>query len=344
MISWFIVFIALLLSGLWAGMFLKQIKSGLVHTALEDHFTWGLYVQGFFFFSALAGGILVFMGVATLFEVTSIRPLAEIGSAVALGCLAAAGLLLGSDLGKPFRGFKILTGNNFASPLTWDFYMLSMCGVLDLLFLVGLIPSKGPMAIAWAVLCLVATLGYVMVHTLFFLSRVGAGFRSQPFLGLDTLAQSLWGGMALMNLIALASGLTISHIGKVLLALSCLTLIPLAGSHIASLSIKSREMEQKNIIILDASILVVLALILMVAPESKGLMAVMSVLILVAVFLEKSHLMKHYQLKPTLPLPYSRYEDAPEYSPTASEWVLALGSVGVCVFFSGLIINLKALL
>jgi Ni/Fe-hydrogenase subunit HybB-like protein len=101
-------------------------------------------------------------------------------------------------------------------------------------------------------------------------------------------------------------------------------------------------MEQKNIIILDALILVVLALILMVAPESKGLMAVTSVLILVAVFLEKSHLMKHYQLKPTLPLPYSRYEDAPKYSPTASEWVLALGSVGVCVFFSGLIINLKA--
>jgi dimethyl sulfoxide reductase membrane subunit len=344
MISWFIVVIALLLSGLWAGMFLKQLKSGLVHTALEDHFTWGLYVQGFFFFSALAGGILIFMGVATLFEVTAIRPLAEIGSAVALGCLAAAGLLLGSDLGKPFRGFKILTGNNFASPLTWDFYMLSVCGVLDLLFLIGLIPTNGPMAIAWAVLCLLATFGYVMVHTLFFLSRVGAGFRSQPFLGLDTLAQSLWGGMALVNLIGLASGLAISHVGKLLLALSCLSLIPLVGSHIASLSIKSREMEQKKIILLDAFILVLLTFILMVAPESKGLLAVMSVLILVAVFLEKSHLMRQYQVKPTLPLPYSRYEDAPEYSPTASEWVLAFGSVGVCVFFSALIINLKALL
>ena len=344
MISWFILFPALLLSGLWAGVFLKQLRSGLVHTALEDHFTWGLYVQGFFFFSAVAGGILVFMAVATLFELTSTRPLVEIGSAVALGCLAAAGLLLGSDLGKPFRGFKILTGNNFASPLTWDFYMLSVCGVLDVLFLSGWIPHEGPVATAWAVLCLLATLGYVMVHTLFFLSRVGAGFRSQPFLGLDTLSQSLWGGMALMNLIALASGLTIPHIGKLLLALSCLTLIPLAGAHIASLSVKTKEMEQKKIILLDASILVVLACILMVAPQSEGPLAVMSVLILVAVFLEKSHLMRRYQLKPTLPLPYSRYEDVPDYSPTASEWLLALGSVGVCVFFSGLVINLKAIL
>jgi Ni/Fe-hydrogenase subunit HybB-like protein len=103
-------------------------------------------------------------------------------------------------------------------------------------------------------------------------------------------------------------------------------------------------MEQKRIIILDAIILVVLTFILVVAPESTGLLAAVSVLILVAVFLEKSHLMKQYQVKPTLPLPYSRYEDAPEYSPTASEWVLALGSAGICVFLSGLIINLKALL
>jgi uncharacterized membrane protein YfhO len=148
--------------------------------------------------------------------------------------------------------------------------------------------------------------------------------------------------MALMNLIALASGLTISHIGKLLLALSCLTLIPLAGSHIASLSIKSREMEQKKIIILDAFILVVLALILMAVPESKGLMAVMSVLILVAVFLE-NHLMKHYQLKPHCPCPTAVMRTR-RNTPHGGRGVLAFGSVGVCVFFSGLIINLKALL
>ena len=229
MISWFIVFIALLFSGLWAVMFLKQIKSGLVHTALDDHFTWGLYVQGFFFFSALAGGVLVFMAVATLFEMTSIRPLAEIGSAVALGCLAAAGLLLGSDLGKPFRGLKILTGEQFRIP--------SHLGLLHALRVRG----AGPPLPGWpdpvqrvgrdrlAALCLLATLGYVMVDTLFCLSRVGAGFRSQPFLGRTLLPRVSGGGLALMNLIALASGLTISHIGKLLLALSCLLLYLLQG-------------------------------------------------------------------------------------------------------------------
>jgi molybdopterin-containing oxidoreductase family membrane subunit len=343
MVSWFIVLLSLLLSALWAVVFLKQLKRGLTHTALQDHFAWGLYVQGFFFFSALAGGILIFMAVATLFELTAVRPLVEVGAAVSLGCLAAAGLLLGSDLGKPFRGLRILVGNNLASPLTWDFYMLSLCGVLDLIFFAGLIPQKGALATLWSLLCLLAALGYVMIHTLFFLSRVGAGFRSQPFLGLETLTQSMWGGMALMNLIALASGISLQMMGNLLLALTALALIPLVGAYIASLTLKSKELKQKKIIILDSLILLVLILTLLFAPESKGLLALISIGVLAAVFLDKVHLMKHYQAHPTLPLPYSRYEEVPDYAPTLSEWILTLGSVGICVFLSTLFINLKAM-
>jgi dimethyl sulfoxide reductase membrane subunit len=343
MVSWLIVLPALLLSALWAVMFVRQMKKGLVHTDLNDHFSWGLYVQGFFFFSALAGGILLFIAVVTLFEMKALRPLAEIGAAVSLGCLVSAALLLGSDLGKPFRGVKILTGNNFASPLTWDFYMLTLCGLLVLLFFAGFIPEAGAVTMVWSLLCLLAALGYLMIHTLFFLSRVGAGFRSQPFLGLDTLAQSMWGGMALMSLVASASGIAVWSMGRVLLILTALVLIPLLGAHIASLSLKSKALEQKKIVALDGLILAVLALILAFVPENKLLLAAVSIVILAAVFLEKSHLVKQYQVKPTLPLPYSRYEGDADYSPTSSEWLLGLGSLGVCVFFSTLILNLKAL-
>ncbi len=109
--SWIVFVLALLLSAVWGIMFLRQMKTGLTTTALDDKFTWGLYVQGFFFFSALAGGILIFIAVVMLFEIQALRPLVDIGAAVAFGCLAAAGLLLGSDLGKPFRGMKILSGH-----------------------------------------------------------------------------------------------------------------------------------------------------------------------------------------------------------------------------------------
>ena len=131
---------------------------------------------------------------------------------------------------------------------------------------------------------------------------------------------------------------------KILLALSALTLIPLVGGEVASRSLKSRHLEQKKAILLDGFILVVLALVVIGAPEGKVLLGAVSILILIAVFLEKSHLMRVYQVKPTLPLPYARYEETPQYSPTAGEWVLALGSVGVCVFSSTLIINLRTLI
>ena len=340
--SWIVFIIALLLSILWGIMFLRQLKSGLTGTALDDKFTWGLYVQGFFFFSAIAGGILIFIAVAILFEVEILAPLVEIGAAVSLSCLAAAGLLLGSDLGKPFRGMKILSGNNFASPMTWDFYMLSICALLNILFLLGLVPAKGAVTTIWSILCLMAALGFVMIHTLFFLSRVGAGFRSQPFLGLDTLAQSLWGGMALIHLVALSSGMQPLYLVKVLLILTVLVLVPLIGGHIAFLSNKRKGFDQKKILGLDLLILIILVLILAFAPENALLLTIASLLILFAVFLEKSHLMRQYQIKPTLPLPYSRYEEVPDYAPTSSEWVLALGSAGVCVLLSSVIIYLKA--
>jgi len=166
MISWIILIGALLLSIIWGVMFLRQLRSGLAATALDDKFTWGLYVQGFFYFSALAGGLLIFIAIATLFEIGSLGLVVEACAAVSFSCLVAAGLLLGSDLGKPFRGMKILTGKNFTSPLTWDFYLLGACAVLNLVFLLGWIPGHGPVARVWAVLCLIAALGYVMIHTL----------------------------------------------------------------------------------------------------------------------------------------------------------------------------------
>ena len=338
---WIVVLPALILSIVWAIMFLRQLKGGLSTTALDDKFTWGLYVQGFFYFSALAGGILMFISVNTLFHVKTLQPLLEVGAAVSFSCLVAAGLLLGSDLGKPFRGIMILTGKNFASPLTWDFYMISLCGILNFIFLAGLVPKSGAISAIWAVLCLAAALGFVMIHTLFFLSRVGAGFRSQPFLGLDTLAQSLWGGMALMTLIALTSGVKPLYMGRILLILTVFTLVPLAGGYISNLSNKRKGMNQKKVLALDVLILAVLLVNEILAPQSAFLLAVGSLLILFAVYFEKSHLMREYQIRPTLPLPYSRYDEIPDYSPTASEWVLAIGSLGVCVFLSSVIHYLR---
>ena len=336
--------IALLLAIMWGVLFIKQVAGGLTNTALDDKFTWGLYVQGFFYFSALAGGILIFIAVVTLFDLKALRPLAEVGSAVSLGCLAASGLMLGSDLGKPLRMLKIITGKNFTSPLTWDFFTLSFCGILNLIFLSGFISGSENISMIWSVLCLIAALGFIMIHTLFFLSRVGAGFRSQPFLGLDTLAQSLLGGMALITLIALASGIQPFNMIRLLLVLTILVLIPLGGACVASLSKKNKGEEFKKIIGMEIILLVILMVIQIADPENPVMLAIGAVLILISVFLEKSHLMRQYQIKPILPLPYSRYDEEPAYSPTVFEWVMSLGTVGICVLVSSVVFNLRILL
>lgn len=341
MIAWIITLIAFLLSILWGIMFLRQLKIGLTTTALDDKFTWGLYIQGFFFFSALAGGVLIIIALAKFFEMSIFDTLSRPAAAVSFGCLVAAGALLSSDLGKPFRGLKILTGKNFASPLSWDFYMLSVCAILLVLLILGFIPGTGAGATIWSILSVIAGLGFIIIHTLFFLSRVGAGFRSQPFLGLDTMSHSLWGGIALINLIAVVSGVRIDAIAKILSALTVLVVVPMIGAYIAYLSNKRRGFDQKNILVFDIIILFVLVGTMLFYPGNNIITTICSILVLISVYLEKSHLLRQYQQTPNLPLPYSRYDEVPDYVPTANEYLTVIGSFGVCVFFSSVIIYLS---
>jgi hypothetical protein len=219
--------------------------------------------------------------------------------------------------------------------------MICLCGLVNLLFIAGLIPEGGALAAIWAVCCIAAALGFVMIHTLFFLSRVGPGFRSQPFLGLDILAQSLWGGAALLTLLASGSGMYPQNLGRLLLVLTVFTLISLAGGVICNLSTKRKEIPQKRILVLNLLILSAL-----LGNElfrlSVFLPAAVSVLILLSVYLEKSHRVREYQIRPSLPLPYSRYDEAPEYSPTAGEWLLAAGSLGVCILLGVVIYHWRS--
>ena len=147
--------------------------------------------------------------------------------------------------------------------------------------------------------------------------------------------------MALIALIALSSGVAPFNMVRLLLVLTVLTLIPLMGAHVAYLSNKRKGFDQKWVLALDTLILIILVIIEIFAPRNGLLLVLASLLILCAVFLEKSHLMRQYQIAPTLPLPYSRYQEVPKYAPTTDEWVLALGSVVVCVFLSTVIIFLK---
>jgi Ni/Fe-hydrogenase subunit HybB-like protein len=131
------------------------------------------------------------------------------------------------------------------------------------------------------------------------------------------------------------------NIMKILIILMILVLIPLFGSFIASLTQKNKGDEYKKILGMDVILLIILILIQMIGPNNPVLLTIGSILILLAVFLEKSHLMRQYQSKPIIPGPYSNYDTMPEYSPTAYEWMLSIGSVGTCVLVSSVVYFLR---
>ena len=49
MVYWTVIIAAAILSLAGSVSFLKQLKTGLITTALNDNFNWGLYFQGFFY-------------------------------------------------------------------------------------------------------------------------------------------------------------------------------------------------------------------------------------------------------------------------------------------------------
>ena len=338
---WLIFIIGLGLAALGGLAFMKQLRSGLTGTGLSDNFTWGLYIQAFFFFSSISGGLLVWIGAASLLESSTLRPLMDRSAALSFGALAAAGMLIGADVGKPFRSMRILTAFKVASPMTWDFYMLSACGILNLVYLLGLVPASGPWLKIWGILCLLAALTFIMIHTMFFLSRVEAGFKSQPFLALDTLAQSLWGGAAAIALLASIFGSIPNFAAPALLALTVLVLMPQLGGTLASLSTKLPKSLSVRLLLLNLIVLVILLVDVLNDSGSAFTVALASVLALAAVFLEKFHLVKHFQKHPTLPEPYSQFQDRPTYAPTKLEWMLAGGGLGVTVVVCSVIIFIQ---
>ena len=112
-------------------------------------------------------------------------------------------------------------------------------------------------------------------------------------------------------------------------------------AHIAYLSNKRKGFDQKKILAMEAAIFVFLALIQLFFPKNTTLLALAAILVLLAVFMEKSHLIRQYQVKPTLPLPYSHYDKPPAYRATIGEWFLTVGGGGVCVLMSCIIIYLQ---
>lgn len=337
---WVLILVLFLLSLTGLTVFIRQKRYGLAITQLRDDFSWGLYIQLFLYMSSIASGIIIFDGIIVLLEIRELYAAARIGSMASLSCLICAGLMIGADVGKPFRFTKLVSGKRFNSPLAWDFCLLAICIFLNLVFMLDMAIQKKIIQVIWAILSISAASLYVMVHTLFFVARADAGSQLQQFIGIKTITHCVSAGVALIILIALGIEADLYDIPKVVIISTCLTL----ASLIAELIGLNKEKKESVHICLTAIVIhtFILALLLMIFITHRYetiFLALSSILILFYVFQEKSHILKFNQQRPVLPLPYSQFDQNVDYHPSKHEYLLSIGVVSFCALLIATMIN-----
>jgi len=329
--AWFLITFLALLSLAGFGFFVRQTVSGLAITGLRDNFSWGLYIQLFLYLSAIAGGIIIFIAIISLLEIRELYLTARIGAIASFSCLLCAGMIIAADLGKPFRFFKLLTGKKLNSPLTWDFYLLTICMALNLVYLFDIAKAGRTFQIIWGFLSISAALLFVMVHTLFFIARMEARHQSQPFLGIKTISNSVSAGIALTTLIAIFVRVASNYISTILIVSTAFTFAALVAEKIASDSEINGHAENKSIgIVINAAVLALLFAARMADLYEPVLLMPACILILWHVFADKLQILKSNQNLPALPLPISQFDRIAIYRPSRDELLLSIGVLSFC--------------
>lgn len=362
-----IILIVLCVLALGGGVaILRQLLQGFRKTNLNDHYVWGIYVQGCFYLSSLAAGILMILSAAILLDVNGAAGLAETGSVIAFSLLLGSQILLGIDLGKPSRAILMIKSKNFHSPLTWDFYTLGLATVLSLVFFLGILPEGRGITLTWALLCLITANLCLAVHTMFFLSRTKGGYQTNAFSGLETLIASLLGGTAFLLLstagvsaggiqtpgevMQTSAGVLQTSNGSIqeslpgLLLILAVLLLGASASHKIAL-LKQDHQDNKAVLILN--LLIVLLLIIKQftgnsLPWSDALPLFAAILSLVLVFIEKFHAVILPQQKSMIPEPYSQFQDKRIYRPSAKETQVLIGCFAICAFVGYGMLYIKA--
>lgn len=320
------------LVGLGIMLMIYQLIRGHTVTSLSDRMSWGIYIEAFFFFSAIGAGALIVSAVLNIYEPKKYYDICRFCCAFSVGSLISGGILLGADLGRPSKLFRMVVGFNRHSPLTWDFFMLSLCLVLNLIFLLIAIDNDYVL-MTWSIASLVISMAFIMLHALFFVAKSGSGFQSQPFLALNILLQSLLGGVSLVVFFtSMTSGgdTVFAEALLILLALSfAITFgakVCISGTGATSPALLAVELTM--VLSLMAFVLIFYAIAS--GGEMEILLKVAVILVFTMIFIDKSHHARSAQRKQNLTTPYNVYESQVTYFPSLIETLITLSGFGIC--------------
>jgi Ni/Fe-hydrogenase subunit HybB-like protein len=106
-----------------------QVASGMVHTHMTDHVSWGLYIANFTFMVGVAAGGVMMVIPAYLYKDRKMQDVVIIGELLAIAAIVSCLLFVIADLGRPDRFWHmmpVIGKFNFPiSMLTWDVLVLN---------------------------------------------------------------------------------------------------------------------------------------------------------------------------------------------------------------------------
>ncbi len=131
------LFIGVLLAFCLVGLFAyyRQLRYGLVVTAMRDYVSWGIYISNFVFFVAISLVGSLITAVFRLANVEWSKPLTRIAEIIAVAAIIFASLIIIVDMGSPERFYFLFLYGRIQSPIMWDVIVITTYFFISILLL-----------------------------------------------------------------------------------------------------------------------------------------------------------------------------------------------------------------
>lgn len=131
--AWTSILILCCLVGAYA--YYRQLRFGLVVTAMRDYVSWGIYISNFVFFVAIS---LVGSLITAIFRLANVKwstPLTRISEIIAVSAIVFASIIIIVDMGRPERFMNLFLYGRIQSPIMWDVIVIGTYFFISLLLL-----------------------------------------------------------------------------------------------------------------------------------------------------------------------------------------------------------------
>jgi molybdopterin-containing oxidoreductase family membrane subunit len=134
--------ILLVICGIGAFAYYRQLRNGLAVTNMGDYVSWGIYISNFVFFVAISLVGSLITAIFRLSDVAWRTPLTRISEIIAVSAISFAALIIIVDMGRPERLFNLFTHGRIQSPIVWDVLVIGTYFCLSLFLLyITLLPD-----------------------------------------------------------------------------------------------------------------------------------------------------------------------------------------------------------